>query len=78
MSEQSWWRRTIAAIQREYERRIRRASLVTEYGAAHHGHGDDHQPDDEVAEIVNVPRGTPVGRSARPEPSPDPQHPPAE
>jgi hypothetical protein len=55
------------AIYREYDRRIKRASLITEYGAAHHGHGhDDHAADDhgheedDGAEIVNVPRGTPV------------------
>jgi hypothetical protein len=69
------------AIYREYDRRIKRASLVTEYGAHHHAeaaHEDAHAaegvvdehagapataPDVEAAEeaeIVNVPRGTPV------------------
>ena len=54
------------AIFREYDRRIKRASLITEYGAAHHGHGhddhaaDEHGHEDDGAEIVNVPRGTPV------------------
>jgi hypothetical protein len=71
------------AIYREYDRRIRRASLVTEYGAQHDGHGhadhdhehsaegivDEHAgaadtapnvEDEEEAEIVNIPRGTPV------------------
>ena len=57
------------AVFREYDRRIRRASLITEYGAAHHGHahGDhaaeahaEHAHDEGDAEIVNVPRGTPV------------------
>ncbi|MBK9941872.1 MAG: hypothetical protein U0Z44_22720 [Kouleothrix sp.] len=57
------------AVFREYDRRIKRASLITEYGA-HHGHGhddhadtahDDHaDADTEQAEIMNVPRGTPV------------------
>jgi len=65
------------AIYREYDRRIKRASLVTEYGASHHA--DDHDEhaeaeheehaehaeaqrshEDEGAEIVNVPRGTPI------------------
>jgi len=66
------------AIYREYDRRIRRASLVTEYGAHHHAHADAHAADEqaevagtgvpaeeeEEAEIVNVPRGTPVASSA--------------
>ena len=68
------------AIYREYDRRIRRASLVTEYGAQHHAHADEHAADEppvaadtaapteeeEEAEIVNVPRGTPVANSERP------------
>lgn len=67
MAEQSWWQRMVAAINREYERRIRAASLVTEYGAGHHDHDhavDDHHDDEggEVAEIVNVPKGTRLGR----------------
>ena len=49
------------AIYREYDRRIKRASLITEYGASHHttDHAE-HTDEDEGAEIVNVPRGTPV------------------
>ena len=64
-------------IYREYDRRIKRASLVTEYGASHHanthdehsetGHEEhaehaeaEHADEDEGAEIVNVPRGTPI------------------
>lgn len=66
MAEQSWWRRSLAAINREYERRIRRASQVTEYGA--HTHHDD----DEAAAIINVPRGT---RLARPAPQVEPAPP---
>lgn len=77
MAEQSWWRRTIAAIDREYDRRIRRASLVTAYGASHHAHAEEAHPDDEVAEIINIPRGTPVGSVSRPEPPSDTEHPPA-
>ena len=55
---------------REYDRRIKRASLITEYGATRHGHHEDHderaefehgdEHADDGAEIVNVPRGTPV------------------
>lgn len=51
---------------REYDRRIKRASLITEYGAGHHSHAhddhtsDEHGHDEGDAEIVNVPRGTPV------------------
>ncbi|NWF82083.1 MAG: hypothetical protein HXY37_18865 [Chloroflexi bacterium] len=63
MAEQSWWRRLVAAVDREYERRIRAASLVREYGAGHHaGHSAAHDDEGEVAEIVNVPPGTQVGR----------------
>jgi hypothetical protein len=78
------------AIYREYDRRIKRASLVTEYGAQHHNHSHDEHgaegavdqhagaPDTaanleeaEEAEIVNVPRGTPVASGqATPAPSP--------
>lgn len=67
--------RSIAsAIYREYDRRIKRASLITEYGQAHHGHHtpDDHAEDDEAAEIVNVPRGTQV-RMPTPGGPPPPQ-----
>ena len=59
------WKTISNAIYREYDRRIRRASLITEYGAAHHdthadaAHADAHE-DAEEAEIVNIPRGTPV------------------
>lgn len=75
MAEQSFWQRVIAAVNREYDRRIRRASLVSEYGASHHGeHHADHDdndllPHDDEAAIVNVPRGTPLGRRS---PSPLP------
>lgn len=61
MATQSWLRRLIAAIDAEYERRVRRASLVTEYGAHRHEEEDD---DDDGAVIVNVPRGTAVPRHA--------------
>ncbi len=84
MAEQSLWQRVIAAIEGEYERRIRRASLVSEYGAAQHGHGDyadgsQAAPEasaDEEATIVNIPKGTPVARSAQHAPHSD--HPPAQ
>lgn len=45
MAQQSWWRQLIAGINAAYERRIRAASLVTEYGANHHGHHADHGHD---------------------------------
>lgn len=44
MAQQSWWRQILAGINAAYERRIRAASLVTEYGADHHGHHADHGP----------------------------------
>ncbi len=50
-------------VNREYERRIRRASLITEYGAPHHADHTDDEDEGEV-EIVNVPRGGQVNRSA--------------
>ncbi|WP_205703835.1 hypothetical protein [Candidatus Chloroploca sp. Khr17] len=60
MAQQHWWQRAIAAIDREYERRIRAASRVTEYGVSHHHHDehDDNGDDGEVAEIMNIPKGT--------------------
>jgi hypothetical protein len=63
------WKTISDALFKEYDRRIKRASLITEYGAAHHSshdqaHADsvhDHaQEDGEEAEIANIPRGTPV------------------
>ena len=58
------WKTISNALFKEYDRRIKRASLITEYGAAHHDtHADvahEHTSDDEEAEIVNIPRGTPV------------------
>ncbi|MEN9935098.1 MAG: hypothetical protein RLZZ387_1677 [Chloroflexota bacterium] len=59
----SWLTNLTAAINREYDRRIRRSSLITEYGAAHHSHADEHHghadDGDDVA-IANVPRGASV------------------
>jgi hypothetical protein len=72
MAEQNLWRRFIAAVNREYERRVKAASLVSEYGATHHGH-DDHADDEgEVAVIANVPRGTRVSHVAPPQTPADP------
>lgn len=62
----NWFQRTADAIQREYERRIRRASQITEYGQPHHEHAEPAQDDEEgAAEIVNVPRGTTVAPASR-------------
>jgi hypothetical protein len=58
MATTSWLKRLTAAINGEYERRIRRASLVTEYRAPHHEEADD----DDGAVIVNVSPGTAVPR----------------
>jgi uncharacterized RmlC-like cupin family protein len=38
------------AIYREYDRRIKRASLVTEYGASHHTHAHDEHEEAEYEE----------------------------
>jgi len=69
MAEQSWWRRIITAIEQEYERRLRRASLLGEYKLAddYHAHTmptttSTHPVDEEEAVIVNVPRGTRIER----------------
>lgn len=54
------------AVYKEYDRRVKRASLVTEYGVSHHydahdeTHPEDAHADEDEAEIVNLPRGTPV------------------
>jgi len=59
------WRTISNALYREYDRRIKRASLITEYGAAHHdAHADAAHEDAEEAEIVNIPRGTRVATGA--------------
>lgn len=54
----NWFERLVAVIDREYDRRIRRASQITEYGAQHAN--DSHDEDDDTVEIVNIPRGTVV------------------
>lgn len=67
----SIFQRLAAAIEREYERRVRRASQVHEYGV-HDDHGHAAQPDhlpvtpeppedpasDDAVEIQNIPPGT--------------------
>jgi len=55
----NWFQRLLAALNREYERRVRRASLVTEYGAQHDSADEE---DDDGVEIVNVPRGSNVSQ----------------
>ena len=73
------WKTISNALFKEYDRRIKRASLITEYGAAHHGthadaahadpaHADAHE-DAEEAEIVNIPRGTPVATQNEEQPA---------
>jgi hypothetical protein len=76
----SLFRSIASAVYREYDRRIKRASLVTEYGAHHHAepaHADatnedaaaaEHEDEAEEAEIHNVPRGTPVAESKAADP----------
>ena len=38
------------AINREYDRRIKRASLIKEYGMAHHDHAADHADEAHASE----------------------------
>lgn len=54
----AWWQRINDAVYREYDRRVRQASLIREYGA-HDDHHDDHEDEGDVV-ISNVPRGTSV------------------
>jgi len=72
------WKTISNALYKEYDRRIKRASLITEYGMAHHdSHADAHadethqdaHEDAEEAEIVNIPRGTPVAVQAEAQPA---------
>ena len=72
-----FWKTISNALFREYDRRIKRASLITEYGAAHHAvHADAHDvhEDAEEAEIVNIPRGTPVAVNANVSEPPRAEH----
>ncbi len=77
MGANNWFLRMKHAINNEYERRIRAASLVTEYGQGH-GHDHDHHashpeahppdaPEDAAdgAVITNVPRGATMRGSRR-------------
>ncbi|MBC8077642.1 MAG: hypothetical protein H7Y32_16320 [Chloroflexales bacterium] len=64
MADSSWLTRLIAVINAEYDRRVRRASLVTAYAAPH-----PHDDDDDGAVIVNVPRGTSISRPSPNQPT---------
>jgi hypothetical protein len=67
------WKTISNALYKEYDRRIKRASLITEYGAAHHdAHTDAAHEDAEEAEIVNIPRGAPVVAQAEEHPAAEP------
>jgi hypothetical protein len=65
----SFFQRVSEVVYREYDRRIKRASLVTEYGAPHHaaeahadhdGHTDAGIHDVDESAIANVSPGTSV------------------
>lgn len=61
MSETSWWRSLQAAVNAEFERRLRRASRLDEHGHTPHLHDHDDEsavPAEDEAVIVNLPRGT--------------------
>jgi nickel-dependent lactate racemase len=47
----SQYRSIANAVYREYDRRIKRASLVAEYGAHHHA--EHHHAEDEYADATN-------------------------
>ena len=66
-----------SAMQQYYG--LRKDDVITEYGAAHHGshadaHADAAHSDAEEAEIVNIPRGTPVAASADASEQPKAEH----
>jgi hypothetical protein len=56
----NWFTNLSNAIYREYDRRIKRASLVTEYGAHHDHHDDAHADEKEAIVIANVPHGATI------------------
>ena len=79
MAHQSWWGRLVGAVEREYERRVRRASGVLDYTA--NQRNKDYSPTEQMvsqatqptlealeeeAAIVNVPRGTRLARPNMP------------
>jgi hypothetical protein len=70
-----WFAQFINVINTEYERRIKAASQINEYGE-HHGHGAhahaNESEEDAGAEITNVPPGTQVSRL--PADKQNPQH----
>ena len=73
----SWLTAITTSIYHEYDRRIRRASLITEYGAAHHDHHEHadahgHAEDEGDVVIANVPLGATV--SVAPEAHAAPTH----
>lgn len=51
------------SVYREYDRRIKRASLITEYGVAHHRHHAEDEGSEDIA-IVNLPLGAMVADHA--------------
>jgi hypothetical protein len=59
----NWFKRISDAVYREYDRRIKRASLITEYGIDHSGHDSATTEDESDIEIVNVPRGARINVS---------------
>ena len=54
----NWLKRISDAVYREYDRRIKRASLITEYGVDHSDHNTATIDDQGDVEIANIPRGT--------------------
>lgn len=73
----NWFEWLLATINKEYDRRVRVASEIDEYGMHHgHGHGHAHTPDHEAdnegdVEISNVPPGTHVHAPADNHPTTD-------
>jgi hypothetical protein len=54
----------VTRINRAYERRIKAASEIEEYGL-HHGHAGHHEEEEDEGDvsIANVPRGTRFGHT---------------
>ncbi|MFQ3633208.1 hypothetical protein [Roseiflexus sp.] len=63
------FQRIADAVYREYDRRIKRASLITEYGIAHHHDHEEVHADEDVA-IVNLSPGA-LAEAAHPDATDD-------
>lgn len=61
------FQRIADAVYREYDRRIKRASLITEYGVAHHHDHGEARADNEAAIVNLAPGASAHGERTRPD-----------